>query len=122
MEKLLKLIGIIGASTITLAGSYQILTSGVNITIKNTDSVPLENVAIWLDGKTFELGQIEPGKAKTVRLNPTQETEIYVAHGASDVPPKMLKVGEALEPGYQGNMLVEANREKSSLINNVVWH
>jgi hypothetical protein len=122
MEKLLKLIGIVGASAITIAGSYQIFTSGVNVTIKNIDSVPLENVSVLLEGKTFELGEIEPGKAKSVRLNPSQKTEIYLAHGESNNPPKMLKVGEALEPGYQGNMLVEANREKSSLINNVVWH
>lgn len=122
MEKLLKLIGIVGASAITIAGSYQIFTSGVNLTIKNIDSVPLENVSILLEGKTFDLGEIEPGRAKTIRLNPSQETEIYVAHGEENNPPKMLKVGRALEPGYQGNMLVEANREKSSLINNVVWH
>lgn len=114
-----KKILIITIITIILVGLYTFLHSGVKVTIRNTETVPLYSLSVHVTGKTYDLGDVAPKEAKSVMVNPKGESHIEIEHG-KDAKRKIITIDCYLESGYKGKIAIDLDSEKALKIDNKI--
>jgi hypothetical protein len=80
-----------------------IRSHSVRFTVKNVDGKPLRAVVVHVTGRSYPIGDLEPGAIKTVELSPTGESDIDLSSAGNP----RLKVDCYFEPGYGGRISAE---------------
>jgi len=79
-----------------------VLSGGLTVTVRNVSDQRLTGVVVHVTGASYKLGNVEPGKSKSVRVSPTGESHVEIEHLAG-----RLIVNTYLEAGYCGHVDVD---------------
>lgn len=83
------------------------LRSGIQVTVENSGTSPLNSVVLHVTGSSYDLGDIVPGESATARVSPTGESELEVEFKDIDGQIQNLNVGGYFESGYRGSIKIE---------------
>ena len=72
---------------------YFLLPRGVIVIVNNVGHVPLQAVWIHVTGRSYTVGDIPPGKSRSVRVHPTNEGHVEVSFRTPDEPQKRMVAG-----------------------------
>ena len=90
----------VALALLAIFASVRSATAGVEFTLKNAGADALRSVTVHVTGRSYELGDIPLGGAKTVKLSPTSESHIEVRLATG----RNLSIDCYLEHGYRGRI------------------
>lgn len=104
MKKLL-LIGILAlVAAFLLAESG---ATGVAFTVTNVGSDTLRSVTVKVTGRAYSIGDLSPGKSKSINVDPTGESHIELIFSDS----RRLMIDCYFEPRYEGKIAAEVTSQ-----------
>jgi len=86
-------------------------SNGVEVTIKNHDTIAIDSLELNVTGNKYFLGSLSSGESKSTNVFVSGESHIEINHSGK----QKLLVDVYLEPGYRGNILVDMTAD--SVIN-----
>jgi len=86
-------------------------SNGVEVTVKNHDTIAIDSLELHVTGNTYFLGSILPGESKSTNVSVSGESNIELNHSSK---PKLI-VDVYLEPGYRGT--IHVNMTADSVFN-----
>jgi hypothetical protein len=78
-------------------------SNGVEVTIKNHDTIAIDSLELIVTGNKYYLGSLLSGESKSTNVLVSGESHIEINHSSK----QKLLVDVYLEPGYRGNILVD---------------
>lgn len=72
------------------------------IRIENVGDNALEDVVVYVTGRTYRLGEIGPYKMRAIDVSPTDESHVEIEHSSPTGEKQRLYVDCYLEPGSGG--------------------
>lgn len=99
---------------VLLAGysAYSALQGGVDVTVNNQGNEALQAVTVHVTGRSYDLGDIEPGAVKTARVNPTSESHVELEFTMAAGQRVRGKADSYFEAGYRGTIRIEVQGDK----------
>ena len=82
--------------------------TGVAFTLVNVGTTPLKAVTVYVTGRSYRVGDVDPGGTRAVLLVPA--TDSHVELGFADG--RRLQVDCYLGHGYQGKLTARVTRER----------
>ena len=93
------------------------LERGVLVTVRNSDARALRSLEVHVTGRSYNLGDLEPGASRSVRVNPRGESHVELRFrdhlGKTPAP----VVDCYLEAGYSGTIAVDVDSERVRKVN-----
>jgi len=84
---------------------------GTKVLLKNVDDKPLRSVFLHVTGNSYELGELDPGETRALKVYPTGESHIEIEHLDLDGEKKRLLVDCYIEPRSGGTVKIEVNND-----------
>jgi hypothetical protein len=83
---------------------------GIDLTLANDASVPLDSVVIHTTGFSYPIGDLVPGAMHKLKVNSTGESHIEVEHGLPGAR-RRLVLGVYFEERYRGSVTARIGRD-----------
>jgi len=83
------------------------IRGGVLVTVRNSQQAILQNVTVRVGDRDYDIGDLKPGEAQSVTVQPTGESHVVIVTRADGAPPVETKVDTYMEQGYGGTLDVE---------------
>lgn len=106
MKKLL-LVSLV-AIVLGFIGYYSSFSDGVTFVAKNVGTESIRSVVVHVTGKSYVIGDIEPGTSKSVVLNPISESHVELTFSGHP----RLTIDCYFEHGYSGTLATEITVER----------
>jgi hypothetical protein len=90
---------------------------GTNVILMNQSSDALHSVVVHVTGNSYSVGELEPDKAKSVKVNPTGESHIEIEHVGIDGTAKRLYADCYIEKGYGGSIEINMTADAITKLN-----
>lgn len=109
---------IFAALSIAAVGAVLFWPRGVTAVVRNAGADTIRDVHVVVTGRSYPLGDIAPGQARSVRLRPAGESSITLRF--TDSAARSAHVDCFLEPGYSGSIEIDiAGGVVSRVANNI---
>jgi hypothetical protein len=99
-----------GAALLALAGAgagYYFSQLGVRVTVTNKGPAALAGVRVHVADESYDLGDIQPGVSRTVRVCPSRETHAEIEYRDAEGRPVRLNAGGYFDAGYRGELEID---------------
>jgi len=77
---------------------------GTKVILMNKNSDTLHSVVVHVTGNSYSVGELDPDKAKSVKVYPTGESHVEIEHVGLDGAKKRLYADCYFEQGYGGSI------------------
>ena len=98
---------ILAIAIVIAAGVLAFLPRGVKAIVRNADSATMRDVEVVVTGRTYALGDIQPNKIRSVRVNPTGESNIKIRYTDVSGTSRTVVVDCYVEDGTSGSISVD---------------
>lgn len=98
----------LAAIVVGFIGHHFWSSDGVTFVVKNVGNETIRSVVVYVTGKSYSIGDIEPGNSKSVLLNPTSESHVELTFSGHS----RLTIDCYFEHGYSGTLAAEITVEK----------
>jgi hypothetical protein len=90
------------AIVLAVSTAFAAFTRSVTVSVNNVGPETLSSVVVHVTGNAYELGNIQPGENRSVRVFPTGESHVEIEHAKG-----RLIVDTYFESGYRGRISVD---------------
>ena len=100
---------IVAAVFLAIAAVFVVVAvgRGVRVEVTNVGDAPLSAVQVFVKGAEYDLGELGPGESKSVRVEPTSESDVWL-RWKTDGRAAAGTIDCYMEPnGYNGTVTIE---------------
>jgi hypothetical protein len=77
---------------------------GVQVSVSNDGDTPVHDLVVHVTGRSYPIGDVQPGSSRNLRVNPTSESHLELEFTGEDGRRVRLDAGGYFEPGYRGRI------------------
>jgi len=103
---------IVAAGFGLIAWQWHKMTCGIRVWVQNVDTATLRSVSVIVTGQSNLLGDMLPGSAASVNVQPKGESSVIVEFVDPAGNWKQLNAKVYCEPGYFGDLKLTIDRER----------
>ena len=105
--RLATLLVLVAMVAVLFAVYNRYLRPGVYVELRNSTGKTLTSVTVHVTGRSYDLGDLNPGETNEIRVEPTSESDVDIEFVDAAGLRQGLKAECYIEPGYRGSIRID---------------
>ena len=114
------IVAVIAAFLLAIPASLLIRTPGVKAVVTNTGTTAMRDVSVEVTGRSYAIGDLQPGETRSVRVRPTGESNIVLRYVDPNGANQAVTVDCYFDSGYSGSITADVADGKVTRVDSAI--